>query len=34
VPVIGPRRAKDLVRAIGQLDSLPTVRALRPLLQA
>jgi len=34
VPVIGPRRAKDLVRAIGQLDSLPSVRGLRPLLQA
>jgi 2-methylcitrate dehydratase PrpD len=32
-PIIGPARAKHFVRAIGQLDSLRSVRELRPLLQ-
>jgi 2-methylcitrate dehydratase PrpD len=33
-PIIGPARAQDFVRAIAQLDSMRSVRALRPLLQA
>ncbi len=33
-PVIGANRAKELVAAIARLDVLPSVRALRPLLQA
>ena len=33
-PVIGAGRAKELVAAIARLEVLPSVRALRPLLQA
>src|SRR5262249_10471040 len=34
VPVIGRERAKELVATIARLEVLPSVRALRPLLQA
>jgi 2-methylcitrate dehydratase PrpD len=33
-PIIGSGRSRDLVGAIAQLDTLRSVRALRPLLQA
>ena len=33
-PIIGPQRAGKLVAAVRALDTLPSVRDLRPLLQA
>lgn len=33
-PVIGPARAAELVATVARLETLPSVRALRPLLQA
>jgi 2-methylcitrate dehydratase PrpD len=33
-PIIGAERSKDLVSAVRRLDELPSVRELRPLLQA